>query len=184
MRSLVLVAAAIAMLAAPQDAVERKPERFSAIMTAGPLTPTPTGVEIGIDRWSTEDVRAGLFDIFHAGGQPALLEALKKAPIAGYVRMANHERLRASYVQEETRGDGGRRILLLCIRYPGDWELSRDSGWTDHLYRLVALTLDPKNHGTGILFHTAQITFSRDGPDLVHELSGQPTKLLSLQKVR
>jgi hypothetical protein len=98
--------------------------------------------------------------------------------------MPNHERLVAGYAQQEPRPDGGRRILLLCARYPGDWELTRDSGWTDHLFRIVAFTLDSRNHGTGMLFHTARITFGKDGPDLVSELSGQPTRLLSIAKIR
>jgi hypothetical protein len=183
MRALLAVAAT-ALLVVPQDASPRKSERFAAIMTAGPLTPSPSSIEIGVDRWSTDDTRASLFDIFHSGGQPALVEALKKAGAAGYVRLPNHERLLAGYVQDETRPDGGRRILLLCVRYPGDWELTRDSGWTDHLFRIVALTLDAKNHGSGMLFHTVKVTFGKDGPDLVSELSGQPTKILSVQKTR
>jgi hypothetical protein len=35
-----------------------------------------------------------------------------------------------------------------------------------------------------MLFHTARITFGKDGPDLVSELSDQPTRLLSIQKIR
>jgi hypothetical protein len=73
---------------------------------------------------------------------------------------------------------------MLFVRYHGDWETTPDNGWTDHLYRILAITLDDKDHGTGKLFHTARITFGKDGPDLVSELSGQPTTLLSLQRVR
>jgi hypothetical protein len=35
-----------------------------------------------------------------------------------------------------------------------------------------------------MLFHTARVTFGKDGPDLVDDLSGQPTKLLSVQRTR
>ena len=87
-----------ALLLAPQGPAVRKAERFTAIMSAGPLTPQPTSIDIGVD--------------------------------------------------------------------------------------IVALTLDARDHGTGMIFHTARITFGKDGPDLVSELSGQPTKLLSVQKVR
>src|SRR3954447_10211460 len=135
-----LAAAAAAALLIPQDAAVRKPERFSAIMTAGPLTPSPAAIEIGIERWSTDETRASLSDIFHAGGQPALAQAIKKGGAAAYLRMPNHERLQAGYVQEDAGPGGGRRILLLCVRYGGDWEFMLDSGWTDHLFRLVTLT--------------------------------------------
>src|SRR5262245_35656570 len=104
----VLAAIVLAMLTAAQEPAVRKGERFAGIMTAGPLNPAPIAIEIGVDRWSDDQTRAGLFDIYHAGGQPALAEALKKAGIAGYVRMPNHERLHAAYVQEESRPDGGR----------------------------------------------------------------------------
>ena len=184
MRALLTGILAAALLA-PQDPAVHKAERFAAIMSAGPLTPHPTAIDIGVDRWAGEETRLSLFDLFHSGGLPALLAAVKKAGTAGFVRIPNHERLQAGYVQQDDRGPGnGRRILMLCVRYPGDWELTRDAGWTDHVFRIVALTLDAKDRGTGMIFHTARITFGKDGPDLVSELSGQPTKLLSVQKVR
>lgn len=180
-----LVMLSAALLVQPDPAAPPpKPERFAAMMMAGPLNPQPAPIEIGVDRWATDDTRLSLFDIWQSGGLPALLEAVKKAGAAGYVKMANHERLAAGYVQQESRPDGGRRILMLCVRYPGDWEMSREAGWTDHVFRIVALTLDGQNRGTGILFHTAKISFGKEGPDLVSELSGQPTRLLSLRKVR
>ena len=179
-----VLAAALAILVAPQDAAIHKPERFAAIIAAGPLTPGPTSIEIGVDHWATDEMRSGVAQLFQERAQAALLEALKKAGVAGYIRMANHERLQAGYVQEETRPEGGRRILMLCVRYPGDWELTRDARWTDHPFRLIVLTFDSRNRGTGMLFHTARVTFGKDGPELVDDLSGQPTKLLSVQRTR
>jgi len=176
-----VVASALAIAQAPPASA---PERFSAIMAVGPLSPKPLAIEIGIERWSTDETRLSLASLFQAGAQAALLERLKKDKIAGYVRAPERERLQAAYVQEEQRPDGGRRILLLCVRHPGDWEMARDAGWSDHPFRLVALTLDARNRGTGMLFHAARVTFGRNGPDLVSELTGQPTKLLSLQKLR
>src|SRR6478672_9739105 len=110
-----LAAAAIAWLAVPQEPAAR-PERFAAIITAGPLTPGPTSIEIGVDRWATDETRIALAQLFQEGAQAALLDAMKKAGVAGYIRMANHERLQAGYVQEELRPGGGRRILMLCVR--------------------------------------------------------------------
>lgn len=182
MRSALLVLLA-ALLVQP-EAPAPKSERFAGMIAAGPLNPTPTAIEIGVDRWSTVDTRESLFDISQSGGLPALLEAVKKGGAAGYLRMANRPRLVAGYVQQEARPDGGRRILMLCARYADEWELSRDAGWTEHYFRIVAVTLDRENHGSGMIFHTAKITFGRNGPDLVSDLSGQPTRLLSVQKTR
>jgi hypothetical protein len=184
MRCALLVLSA-ALLGQPDPAAPPPtPERFAAMMMASPLNPQPMPIEIGVDRWATDDTRLSLFDIAQSGGLPALLEAVKKAGAAGYVKKASHERLVAGYVQQEVRPGGGRRILMLCPRYQGDWEFTRDAGWTDHVFRIVALTLDGDNRGTGILFHAAKISFGKDGPDLVSELSGQPTRLLSVRKVR
>jgi hypothetical protein len=182
MQAVLMTIGLVALLAGQEPPLQ--PQRFAGIMTAGPLTPNPAAIEIGVDRWSTDETRVGLADIFHAGGQAALLDALKKAGIAAYVRMANHERLQVAYAQQDTPATGGRRVLLLCVRYPGDWELSRDSGWTDHPFRLIAITFDARNRGSGMLFHTAQVTFGKDGPELVSELSGQPTKIVSIQRTR
>src|SRR5689334_21512659 len=122
MRGLMTAVVASSLLL-PQAAPARQGERFAAIMTAGPLNPAALGIEIGVDRWSTDELRASLYDIFRSGGQPALLSAVKKEKVAGYVRAQGRARLQAGYVQEEPRPDGGRRILMLFVRYHGDWEV-------------------------------------------------------------
>jgi len=182
MRAALTAALALALIA-PQSAPPAKAERFSAILTPGPLSAKPIAIEIGVDRWSTDDARASLFDVFRSGGQSSLLETLKKAKTAGYARAPERERLHAEYAQAEDRPDGGRRILLLCVRYAGDWEVSHE-GWTDYPFRILALTLDASGHGTGMLFHATSVTFGRNGPDLVSERTGQSTRLLSVQKLR
>src|SRR5262245_57348456 len=180
-----LLAAAIAStLIAPQTPPAAKPERFSATMTAGPLNPGPVGIEIGVEKWSTPDERASLFDLFSSKDLQPFLTALKKMGTAGYVRVPNRERLQAAYAQQEDRPDGGRRVLLLCVRYRGDWETTDGVGWTDHPFRMVALSLDSRGVGNGMIFHTVKIRFSPAGPDLVSDLSGQPTRLLSVRLLR
>jgi hypothetical protein len=182
MRLVALLVLASVLL--PQETDVRKAERFAGMLSAGPLRPQPSPIDIAVDRWSTGESRERLASVFQSGGLPAFLEAIKKEGAAGYVRLQNHERLVAGYVEQESRPDGGRRILLLCVRHPGDWELTRDVGWTDHVFRIVALTLDAKDKGTGMIFHTAKVSFSAKGVELVSELSGQPTKILSVQKAR
>jgi hypothetical protein len=174
----------LAGFAVPQGTEFRKAERFAGVLNAGPLSPQPSAIDIAVDRWATDASRGRLAAVFQSGGLPAFLDAIKKEGAAGYVRLQNHERLVAGYVEQESRPDGGRRILLLCVRYPGDWELTRDVGWTDHVFRIVALTLDAKDKGTGMIFHTAKVAFGASGVELVSELSGQPTKILSVQKTR
>jgi hypothetical protein len=179
-----IVIGILAAFLVPQDTPVQKAERFSGVMAAGPLTNGPVAVDIGISRWSTEEGRGRLAAVFQSGGQPALVEALRKEGTAAYVLMPNHERLIAAYAEQEARPDGGRRILLLCIRRPGDWEFTVDAGWPEYPFRIVALTLDAKDRGTGTLFHVAKVNFTSKGPDLVAELTGQPTKLLSVGKTR
>jgi hypothetical protein len=90
-----------------------------------------------------------------------------------------------SYVEQEPRPDGGRRVLLLCVRDGGAWEFMRDSGWTDHLFRIIALTLDAQGKGAGMLFHVAKVRMTAaSGLDLADELSGQATRLLSVTRTR
>ena len=179
-----VILAILAGLAAPQGTEVRKAERFAGVLNAGPLSPHPSPIDITVGRWATDASRERLASVFQSGGLPAFLDAIKKEGEAGYVRLQNHERLVAGYVEQEHQPDGGRRILLLCVRYPGDWELTRDVGWTDHVFRIVALTLDAKDKGTGMIFHTAKVSFGAKGVELVNELSGQPTKILSVQKTR
>ena len=181
---LALVALSIGLVA-PQEPITGKPERFSAVLTAGPLTSGPLPVEIAINTWGSSEARARLAAAFDAGGQVALLAALRKEGAAGYVLASNRERLVAGYIEQERRADGGRRILLLCVRDGVSWEFARDSGWTDHLFRVVALTVDAQDRGAGMLFHVASVSVTTEkGVDLVSELTGQPTRLLSVRKTR
>jgi hypothetical protein len=176
------VVACLATLCVLPQETASKPERYAGILTAGPLTERPVPIDIGVDRVATEEMRGRLAAIFQEGGQVALLEAIKKEKPAGYVKLQNRERLLAGYAEQAARPDGGRRILLLCPRQPGDWELESGQGRTDYLFRIVALTLDADGRGTGMLFHTARVSFEKTGVELRGELSGQPTKILSIQK--
>lgn len=175
----------VVTLVVPQEAIVGKAERLSGILTAGPLSPSPLALDIAINRWASQADREQLAATFQSEGQPGLLAALRKAPAAGYVIAPGRERLVVSYIEQDRRPDGGRRILLLCVRDDGQWEFTRDSGWVDHLFRVVALTLDPQGRGSGMLFHVARVSMTADkGVDLVNELSGQPTKILSVRKTR
>jgi hypothetical protein len=176
----VLVAALTGQSTAPV-----KPEKFNAIMNAGAMNPRPMAVDIGIDRWGTDADRERLGAALKAGGQAGLAMALRKEPTTGYVFALGHERLVAGYVEQQALPDGGRKILLLCVRRPGEWEISNDTGRTEHLFRVVELKLDARERGTGTLYHTAKVGFGETGGlTIVDELSGQPTALLSLRKTR
>lgn len=174
-----------AALIAPQEAVVGKAERFSAVLTAGPLSPSPLPLDIAVNRWGSGADRERLAAAFDAGGQTGLLELLRKESAAGYVIAPGRERLVVTYVEQAPRPDGGRRVLLLCVRDGGAWEFMRDSGWTDHLFRIVALTLDAQGKGAGMLFHVAKVRMTAaSGLDLADELSGQATRLLSVTRTR
>jgi len=160
-----------------------RPERFTAIMNAGPMNPRPTGVDIVVERWGTTADRDRL-SAASRDGQSGLAMALRKEPASGYIYMQGHERLVSGYVQQEAMPDGGRRILFLCERRPGEWELANDTGRTQYLFRIVELKLDDKNRGTGTIFHTAKAEVGADGVKMLDELSGQPTALLSVRKTK
>jgi len=184
MRTLVALALCTGLWV-PQEAIVGRPEHFSAVLTAGPVSPTPLSLDIAINHWATDEDRARLAAAFDEGGGVSLLAMLRKEPASGYVNAPGRDRLVASYVEGERRPDGGRRLLLLCVRDGGSWEVARDSGWTDHLFRVLALTVDAEGKGAGMLFHVARVRVTKEkGVDLVSELTGQPTRLLSVQKMR
>lgn len=178
---LTMVTAIAAAVISSQDAAP-KPARFSGLLTPGPLIQRAAPIDIGVDRWASDESRAHFAAIYREGGQVALREAMKKEKVAGYVHLQSRQRLTASYVEEIPRPDGGRRILLLFVREPGEWELSADLGWNEYLFRVVALTLDGNGRGTGMIFHTAKVSFGETGVEMTGELSGQPTRITSIQK--
>ena len=183
MRALLVLAIGAALAWPQQEAIVGKPEHLAAVLTAGPVSPTPLSLDIAINRWASNEDRVRLATAYETGGDAGLLAALRKEKAAGYIIAPGRARLVASYIEQERRPDGGRRILLLCVRDGGSWEFMRDSGWTDHLFRVVALTVGADNKGAGMLFHVARVRVTKEaGVDLLSELTGQPTRLVSVQK--
>lgn len=183
MRLAVVLAAIVTAISFQADAPV-KPERFTAIMNAGPMTARPTGVDLVVDRWGTESDRERLSAALRGEGQPGLAMALRKEPAAGYIYVQGHERLVAGYVHQDALPDGGRRVAFLCERRPGEWELANNTGRTEYLFRVVELKLDSKDRGTGTIYHTAKAEVGPGGVKVLEELSGQPTALLSVRKTR
>ena len=181
MRALFCVLLAAATLG--QGDAPATPERFTAIMNAEPMNPRPTGVDIVVERWGTTADRDRLSAAFR-DGQAGLAMALRLERASGYIYMQGHERLVSGYVPQEPLPGGGRRILFLCERRPGERELANDTGRTQYLFRIVELKLDDKNRGTGTIFHTAKAEVGADGVTMLDELSGQPTALLSVRKAK
>src|SRR6185295_18273593 len=82
--------AIVVLVGVPQTPEVRKPERFTAVLNAGPLATRPLMVDIAIDHWAGDAIRGRLADLFLEGQQPALLEALKKLGAAAYISLQNH----------------------------------------------------------------------------------------------
>ena len=79
MRTLVALALCTGLWV-PQEAIVGKPEHFSAVLTAGPVSPTPLSLDIAINHWATDEDRARLAAAFDEGGGVSLLAMLRKEP--------------------------------------------------------------------------------------------------------
>src|SRR5580765_1730588 len=118
-----MAALAVAPLAAQSNMAA--PEKFTAFavnisnMTTGAAT---SPVDITINRWSTDAERDRLKGILHDKGQDALLSALQKLPVVGYVNTPGSLRYDLHFARQEPQPEGGRMIILGTDRYIGGWE--------------------------------------------------------------
>lgn len=172
-----LTAIAIAPIAAQSNA---SPEKFTAfavnisnLTTRAQTTP----VDIAIDRWSSDADRDRLRTILREKGQDALLEALQKQPVVGYLTTPGSLRYDLHYARQRPGADGGRTIFLMTDRYIGSWEAANRPRTIDYPFTLIQLQLDKEGQGVGKASIYTKITATDKGAIELENFADQPVML-------
>ena len=142
-----------------------RPEKYTAF--AVDISNTSPGartspVDITINRWSTDAEREQLLSVFRDKGQDALLEALQKLPVVGYINTP-----------------GSLRYDLHFI-----WEAVNRPRTIDYPFTLIQLQLDKDGNGVGKASIYTKITQAKDGTIELENFSSQPVNLNQIRKVR
>lgn len=163
------------------------PETFSAfavdISNTAPRAST-TVVDLHVDHWSPDADRDRLLSIFQSKGQDALLAALQKLPVVGYIRTPESLRYDVHFARQIPRPDGGRKIILLTDRYIGMWEAVNRPRSIDYPFTLIELQLDKDNEGVGKASVATRITKGDDGTIELENFANVPVMLNEVKKTK
>jgi hypothetical protein len=156
------------------------PEKFTAfaINSSNVTTRAQTGsVDITINRWSTDADRDRLLGILKSKGQDALLEALQKMPVVGYINTPGSLRYDLHFARQRPTAEGGRMIFLMTDRYIGSWEAVNRPRTVDYPFMLIQLELDRTSHGVGKASIYTKITAADDGTIELENFANVPVML-------
>lgn len=188
----VFAAAAVALaLGASGPAAQSnmpRPEKFTAFAvnmstTARPGATTAT-VDITINRWSTDEERDRLKNILKEKGQDALLSALQKLPVVGYINTPGSLRYDLHFARQRPQAEGGRMIFLLTDRYMSTWEAMNQPRSTEYPFTLIQLKLDRNGKGLGKASIATKITEDEDGTITLEDFADQPVMLNDVHQLK
>jgi hypothetical protein len=167
----------------PVLAAKKPVERFVAfaVDTSEIATRTRAGtVEIGIERWSSdEDVKA-LQAALKEGGPDALLRKLQKEDRVGFIRGSGSLGYPLRFAHQETLPGGGRRLLIATDRPIGFLESVNRPRTIDYPFVIVDIRLDADGKGDGKLLPLAKITAS-DNVIEVENFASVPVRLTQVR---
>ena len=187
----VIVCAAAAVTLTAESATRQLqsmgPETFTAfavnMANTGPGT-NATVVDIHIDHWSPKADRDRLLGIFEQKGQDALLDALQKLPVVGYIRTPESLRYDLHFARQIPQAEGGRRIVIATDRRIGPWEAFNRPRSIDYPFTVIEMQLDRHNEGVGKASIAPRIEKGKDGTIELENFSSVPVLLNDVKKVK
>ncbi len=141
-----------------------------------------SSVDIQIDRWSTDEEREGLINVFVEKGPKNLLSALQKTKRIGYMRLPNTIGYDLHYAREFPLDEGGRRIILATDRHIEYWEARNAGRSMDYPFTLVEIRLNKEGEGQGKLSMATKISLNKK--DKTIELENWGTEPVRLTTVK
>jgi len=156
------------------------PEKFTAfaVNMSNVTTRAQTAqVDITINRWSTDADRDRLLTILRGKGQDALLEAMRKLPVVGYINTPGSLRYDLHFARQIPDAEGGRRIVLGTDRYVGTWEAANRPRTMDYPFTVIELQVDKAGNGKGWASIYTKLTATADGNVELENFASEPVIL-------
>jgi hypothetical protein len=142
-----------------------------------------TPLDITINRWSTDAERDKLRETL-AKGQNALLAALQKLPVIGYVNTPGSLRWDLHFARQKPLAEGGQSIILATDRYVTAWEAFHQPRTIDYPFTVIQLQLDKNEHGVGKASIATKVTQDDDGTVELENFSSEPVMLNDVHPVK
>ena len=159
------------------------PVRYSAIaVNIDPsVNLTATTVQIAVDRWSTDAERDLLLNST-AGGQGALLKALRNMPKAGTIRTPDSITYDLRYARQNPIEGGGTQVVLVTDRQMTFFEAANRPRTADYPFMVTELRMDPKGEGEGKITVATKIMANPKTRHIILENYGsQPVQLTKVR---
>jgi hypothetical protein len=189
-RPLAVVAAAFVVAsasagAAPQSKKKNSgPETFNgkARVTSGAST-ADAYFSVQIDRYTPEKDLKAMEDALQSGGSDGFVQALKKAPIAGHLKIGDKSFTIRWARQKPT--DKGRVISIVTdapVYYVGAGvpEAKPKAGYD---VAVAQMTIDTAGLGDGIIALAAKVKPGGENGVEIQDYAAEPVKLVSIMKV-
>ena len=182
MTKLLAAAVAVVALAAwlPPQSNMAQPQTYTAFavnLNATGRRATTSPVDITITRWSTDSERDQLKNVLKEKGQDALLSALQKLPVVGYIKTPTSLRWDLHFARSRPSGDGGQMIFLATDRPMSSWEAWNQPRSVQYPFTLIQLQLDKSGHGVGKASIATRITEDDDGTIELENFQAGPVML-------
>jgi len=136
----------------------------TAISAGGFRNPIGTArIEIRLNRLSTPDQRNDLLQRLKQDGQSGLLEALRKAPSVGTIRLNTELAWDLRYASMKPGAENTVQLFLATDRPMSFRELWNQPQYSDYPFTLINIELVPERKSTGTMILAAQITAEETG---------------------
>ena len=155
----------------------------NAISAGGFRNPLGTArVEINLKRLSTPDQRSQLMQRLKEDGQNGLLEALRKAPSVGTIRLNLELAWDLRYASMRPGPENTVQLFLATDRPMSFREIWNQPEYSDYPFTLINLQLVPERKGKGEMILAAQIRGEETGRFVhVENYGSQPVQLNDLE---
>jgi len=177
-------------MAAVRGAADDKPilKLTANAIDVGAVTPTgarraSTGtLDIGIERWTTDEEHARIAAILAEKGPDALLNELQKMPRAGYIRTPGSLAWDIHYARQVPLEGGGSRIIFATDRPMNFWELWNRPQSVDYQYLAGEIHIGANGKGQGTLVPAARIDYNAVTKTIeVENYASQPVRLAEVR---
>lgn len=164
-------------------------ERYSGVAINLNSRPRTAVVEIGIERWSTDDERATLLAILveekdRYRANEKLRDVLGAMPKAGYIRAPGRLGIDLRYARRSPVSGGGNRIVVAADRPIGLWEARNRTRTMDYPFTVVEFRLDDQGNGEGKILAGTRLGIDEQNHLVLENYGTQPVRFTEVRRVK
>jgi hypothetical protein len=141
------------------------------------------GVQIAVDRWSTDAERDRLLAALYEKGPGKLLETLQSLPKVGSIQSFNSLGWELRYARHVPLPDGGEQVTIVTDRPISFWETANQTRSLDYPFTVIELKMGADGEGEGKMSVATKISFDKNSETIVLEnLAMQPVMLGNVKR--